>query len=192
MKNKDEIQCLMAQLKDVQLQQTMIINCLEAARDREARAEARRRFAMGDRVQITNPNRFQANRGSLVVSVRAESMQGHHQGVRSYSHRSISSSRMSETPVNTDSPVMQESVADGNTLGRSGRGCGLSGTTLAEAALMTSPVVPGTATSAEVAMMTSKSHVHHTATLAEVATMTHLKVQVLYFMTLLHRQQLQP
>jgi hypothetical protein len=90
--NNDDVQDLIIQLRSLQLRQTDLIGRLERARRRESRAnatsenavlstyetreETRRSsvdndetthgFALGDRVRITNPSRFQSNRGTVV------------------------------------------------------------------------------------------------------------------------------
>jgi hypothetical protein len=76
MKNDDEIDNLIEQLKTLQLQQQTVINRIEAVRNRERRAAANNRggtnvegtvaFTIGDRVRILNPSRFQANRGTII------------------------------------------------------------------------------------------------------------------------------
>jgi hypothetical protein len=74
--DNDEVQELIRQLKSLQLQQTVLLTRLERARNTEARRdtaddtrvdvnETTREFAIGDRVRIKNPNRFQADRGTI-------------------------------------------------------------------------------------------------------------------------------
>ena len=70
--SNDEIKDLIKQLKNLQLQQTELLVCLEKARGREARtgpneeAEANTtKFAIRDKVRIKNPTLFQANQGKI-------------------------------------------------------------------------------------------------------------------------------
>jgi hypothetical protein len=70
--NKDEVQDLIEQLKNLQLQQTELLVRLERTRGNEARAgisdqeESRTRdLTAGDKVRIKNRTRFQANRGVI-------------------------------------------------------------------------------------------------------------------------------
>jgi prefoldin subunit 5 len=74
MSNENDIQDIVAQLQNLQLQQAVLIQRLE--RLSEAREDNRdtivtatdnttRRFAVGDRVLINNPGRFQATKGTI-------------------------------------------------------------------------------------------------------------------------------
>jgi hypothetical protein len=71
-KDNDEVQDLIKQLKNLQLQQTELLVCLERARGNEARAgfydkeeSGTREFAIGDKVRIKNPTGFQADQGVI-------------------------------------------------------------------------------------------------------------------------------
>jgi hypothetical protein len=81
MNNNNEIENIILQLKSLQLQQTELLVRLERARETEtgtnrtssgtntARTNViseTREFTIGDRVRIKNPNRFQADRGTIV------------------------------------------------------------------------------------------------------------------------------
>ncbi len=84
--DKDEVQDLIEQLKNLQLQQTELLARLERARINEARRtgiqdkeeSSTREFAMGDKVRIKNPTRFQVNQGVITkigssrIAVRAQ------------------------------------------------------------------------------------------------------------------------
>jgi hypothetical protein len=71
--DKDEVQDLIEQLKNLQLQQTELLARLERARINEARRtgiqdkeeSSTREFAIGDKVRIKNPTRFQADQGVI-------------------------------------------------------------------------------------------------------------------------------
>jgi hypothetical protein len=70
--SNDEVQDLIKQLKNLQLQQTELLVRLERARGNEARAgvydeeeSGTRKFAIGDKVWIKNPTRFQADQGVI-------------------------------------------------------------------------------------------------------------------------------
>jgi hypothetical protein len=70
--SNDEVQDLIRQLKNLQLQQTELLVRLERARGDEARAgvydeeeSGTRKFAIGDKVRIKNPTRFQADQGVI-------------------------------------------------------------------------------------------------------------------------------
>jgi dsDNA-specific endonuclease/ATPase MutS2 len=71
--DKDEVQDLIEQLKNLQLQQTELLARLERARINEARRtgiqdkeeSSTREFAIGDKVRIKNPTRFQVNQGVI-------------------------------------------------------------------------------------------------------------------------------
>jgi hypothetical protein len=89
MKNNDEIEDIIAQLQQLQLQQTELLARLEKARgeetentdtghttrasvaDRTDRTKTstddiNREFVLGDKVKIKNPNRFQPNKGKII------------------------------------------------------------------------------------------------------------------------------
>jgi hypothetical protein len=70
--SNDEVQDLIRQLKNLQLQQTELLVRLERARGDEARAgvydeeePGTQKFAIGDKVRIKNPTRFQADQGVI-------------------------------------------------------------------------------------------------------------------------------
>jgi hypothetical protein len=70
--SNDEVQDLIKQLKNLQLQQTELLVRLERARGDEVRAgvydeeeSGTRKFAIGDKVRIKNPTRFQADQGVI-------------------------------------------------------------------------------------------------------------------------------
>jgi dsDNA-specific endonuclease/ATPase MutS2 len=67
--NNDEIQDLITQLKNLQLQQTELLVRLEKARQNETETKVgppkAREFAIGDKVRIKNPTRFQSDRGVI-------------------------------------------------------------------------------------------------------------------------------
>ena len=70
--SNDEVQDLIRQLKKLQLQQTELLVRLERARGDEARAgvydeeeSGTRKFAIGDKMRIKNPTRFQSDRGVI-------------------------------------------------------------------------------------------------------------------------------
>jgi hypothetical protein len=95
MNRRDEVQDLIIQLQDLQLQQTELLIHLQRARNNETRTatgndnaggdntrtrapqaqidepdqvpveDTARPFAVGDKVRIKNPNRFQSNRGVI-------------------------------------------------------------------------------------------------------------------------------
>jgi hypothetical protein len=73
----DDIKDIIGQLQRLQIQQDGLLACLEALSDdneaqptptRAARVQpdAPREFAIGDRVRIRNPARYQANRGTII------------------------------------------------------------------------------------------------------------------------------
>jgi hypothetical protein len=68
-KDNDEVQDLIEQLKILQLQQTELLGHLERARGNKARADIYdgvdagvSELAIGNKVRIKNPTRFQADR----------------------------------------------------------------------------------------------------------------------------------
>ena len=69
----DELSDLIAQLTQLQVQQTNLLVCLQTATDNEVtlvgdssqEEEEPRPFAIGDNVSIANPNRFQAKTGKI-------------------------------------------------------------------------------------------------------------------------------
>jgi hypothetical protein len=73
--SNDDIQDLILQLRRIHIQQADFLVRLERAREIEARAgidnetktnvDEPREFIIGDRVQIKNPNRFQADCGTI-------------------------------------------------------------------------------------------------------------------------------
>jgi hypothetical protein len=70
--SNDKVQDLIEQVKNLQLQQTELLVRLERARGNEARAgvydeeeSGTREFAIGDKVRIKNPTRFQADQGVI-------------------------------------------------------------------------------------------------------------------------------
>jgi hypothetical protein len=70
--SNDEVQDLIKQLKNLQLQQTGLLVHLERARGNEARTgvydeeeSGTRKFAIGDKMRIKNPTRFQADQGVI-------------------------------------------------------------------------------------------------------------------------------
>jgi prefoldin subunit 5 len=74
MSNKQDIKDIIAQLQSLQLQQAVLIQRLERLSEtREdnsnvttiATVDVTRRFAVGDRVLINNPGRFQATKGTI-------------------------------------------------------------------------------------------------------------------------------
>jgi hypothetical protein len=70
--SNDEVQDLIRQLKNLQLQQTELLVRLERAKGDEARAgvydeeeSGTQKLAIGDKVRIKNPTRFQADQGVI-------------------------------------------------------------------------------------------------------------------------------
>jgi transcription elongation factor len=67
--NNGEIQALIIHLKNLQLQQTELLVRLEKARQNETEAKVgaqkAREFAIGNKVRIKTPTRFQADRGVI-------------------------------------------------------------------------------------------------------------------------------